>query len=112
MRTGRNCTTPSFSLSRIVLLIGIVLVDRDRSHVRCSFVLPTVVVTSRGADRVKSGHPWIYRSDVVDARASAGDRVAVVGARGRPIGRALYSDRSQIAVRMLTRGETEAGDDL
>ena len=73
---------------------------------------PTVVVTARGADRAKRGHPWIYRSDVVETRAAAGDRVQVVGPRGRPIGQALYSDRSQIAVRMLTRGEAAAGDDL
>lgn len=72
----------------------------------------TVVVSARGADRVESGHPWIYRSDVVDVRANAGDRVAVLGPRGRKLGQALYSDRSQIAVRMLTRGEAPADDDL
>jgi 23S rRNA (cytosine1962-C5)-methyltransferase len=72
----------------------------------------TVVVSARGADRVESGHPWIYRSDVVDVRANAGDRAAVLGPRGRKLGEALYSDRSQIAVRMLTRGEAPADDDL
>ena len=72
----------------------------------------TVVVSARGADRVESGHPWIYRSDVVDVRANAGDRVAVLGPRGRKLGEALYSDRSQIAVRLLTRGEASADDNL
>src|SRR6202163_3666305 len=75
-------------------------------------MVPTVVVSPRGEQRLKSGHPWIYRADVVDVRADAGDRVVVLGSRGRPMGQALYSDRSQIAVRMLTAGETPADDDL
>src|SRR5262245_12188866 len=62
----------------------------------------SVTISGRGEDRVQSGHPWIYRADVTDARAAAGDVVTVRGPRGRPIGRALYSDRSQIALRMLS----------
>lgn len=73
---------------------------------------PTVVVTHRGAERVRSGHPWVYRSDVADARAGAGDTVAVLGPRGRIVGHALFSDRSEIALRMLTRGDEPAGLDL
>ena len=73
---------------------------------------PTVVVSSRGAERIESGHPWIYRGDVVDARAAGGDRVVVRGPRGRTMGSALYSDRSQICLRMLTNGETAADDNL
>jgi 23S rRNA (cytosine1962-C5)-methyltransferase len=75
-------------------------------------MVPTVVVSARGADRIEGGHPWVYRSDVADVRASAGDRVTVLAPRGRPLGQALYSDRSQIAIRMLTRGEKHADDDL
>jgi 23S rRNA (cytosine1962-C5)-methyltransferase len=72
----------------------------------------TVVVSARGAERIESGHPWIYRADVVDVRATGGDRVVVRGPRGRTIGSALYSDRSQIALRMLSDGEKPADDDL
>jgi 23S rRNA (cytosine1962-C5)-methyltransferase len=74
---------------------------------------PTVTLSPHGERRVRSGHPWIYRSDVVDARATAGDRVVVRGARGQPLGQALYSDRSQIVLRMLTRtpDETDPADD-
>jgi len=73
---------------------------------------PTVVVSARGEQRLESGHPWIYRSDIVDARAAAGDRVQVRGPRGRKLGEALYSDRSQIAIRMLTRGDAPADEEL
>ncbi|HXG56755.1 MAG TPA: class I SAM-dependent rRNA methyltransferase [Vicinamibacterales bacterium] len=67
-----------------------------------------VRLTKRGEDRVVSGHSWVYRSDIAEARASAGATVRVLGPRGRPLGDALYSDRSEITVRMLTRGEARA----
>jgi 23S rRNA (cytosine1962-C5)-methyltransferase len=67
-----------------------------------------VRVTKRGEDRLQSGHPWVYRSDIAEARASAGATVRVVGPRGRPLGDALYSDRSEITIRMLTRGDVRA----
>lgn len=73
---------------------------------------PTVVVSARGEGRLRGGHPWIYRSDVVDVDSAAGDTVAVVGARGRLLGHALFSDRSQIALRMLTVGDAPAGPEL
>jgi 23S rRNA (cytosine1962-C5)-methyltransferase len=75
-------------------------------------MVPTAVVTGRGEDRVQSGHPWIYRADVADARASAGDLVAVRGPRGRVLGHALFSDRSQITLRMFAYGDGPAGEAL
>jgi 23S rRNA (cytosine1962-C5)-methyltransferase len=66
---------------------------------------PTVVMTARGAERWRRGHPWIYRADVAEVRAAAGDIVRVLGPRGRPAGWAFLSDRSQIALRMLSRSE-------
>jgi 23S rRNA (cytosine1962-C5)-methyltransferase len=75
-------------------------------------MIPTVVISARGEERLRGGHPWIYRSDVADVRASAGDRVVVRGPRGRTLGQALYSDRSQIAIRMLSHGEIAADDAL
>ena len=71
--------------------------------------MSSVVITPRGEERLRSGHPWIYKSDVARRDAVAGDTVRVVGARGRTVGHALYSDRSEITLRLLTRG-TEAAD--
>ena len=73
---------------------------------------PTVVLSARGELRLRSGHPWIYRADVADVQAAGGDRVVVRAPRGRILGYALYSDRSQIAVRMLSYGERPADDEL
>ncbi len=63
----------------------------------------TVTITHRGEERIRSGHPWIYKSDVAKVAARGGETVRVVGARGRSLGQALYSDRSEIALRLLTR---------
>ena len=64
---------------------------------------PNVVINSRGAERLEAGHLWIFRSDVRSAQAAAGDVVRVRDERGRFLGRAFYSDRSQITLRFLTR---------
>ena len=62
-----------------------------------------VTVTRRGSERARGGHLWIYRSDVRDAgAANGGEVVRVVDERGRFVAHALYSDRSEIALRVLT----------
>ncbi len=66
---------------------------------------PFLIIGTRGVDRVRSGHPWVYRSDVRSAQAEAGSIVRVNDERGKFLGRAFYSDKSQIAVRMLTRAD-------
>jgi len=68
----------------------------------------TVQITHRGEDRIRRGHPWIYRADIQEVDAMPGDTVVVLGPRQRRLGEALFSDRSQIALRLLTRGETQA----
>jgi 23S rRNA (cytosine1962-C5)-methyltransferase len=70
--------------------------------------MATVVVSTRGEERLRNGHPWIYRSDIRDVDAQPGDIVRVLGGHRRPMGSALFSDRSQITLRMLTAGEDVA----
>jgi 23S rRNA (cytosine1962-C5)-methyltransferase len=77
-----------------------------------SFLTSTVVVSARGEQRIRSGHPWIYRADVVQVEANGGDIVRVLGPRRRTLGSALFSDRSQITIRMLTTGDVVADDTL
>lgn len=72
---------------------------------------PSAVVSRRGADRLKTGHPWIYRSDIVDARAERGDIVRVLAERGRPLGWAYWSSESQIALRMVSTSAGPVFDD-
>ncbi|HEY6361514.1 MAG TPA: class I SAM-dependent rRNA methyltransferase [Vicinamibacterales bacterium] len=79
---------------------------------RAPGVKASVTVSTRGEERVRRGHPWIYRADVVDVQAAAGDIVEVLGPRNRTLGYALFSDRSQIPLRMLTRGDAPADQSL
>jgi len=70
-------------------------------------------VNRKGADRVESGHPWIFSSDVTDRDgAQPGAAVKVADGRGRPLGTAHYSSASQIAIRMLSRQIEEIGRDF
>lgn len=65
--------------------------------------LPTVRVNRKGADRIESGHLWIFVSDVIDdGDAGPGDAVRVVDPKGRSLGVAHYSSTSQIALRFLS----------
>ncbi len=65
-------------------------------------------VTPRGAERWVRGHPWIYRSDVVEAPDGPG-LVQVHDVRGKFIGQALHSPRSEIRLRLLERTDRPVG---
>src|SRR3954469_12421299 len=62
-----------------------------------------LTISARGEERIHNGHFWIYRTDVTGGSASPGDVVRVMGQRGRFLAKALYSDRSQITLRVLTQ---------
>jgi 23S rRNA (cytosine1962-C5)-methyltransferase len=72
--------------------------------------LPKVKISPRGVARLKSGHVWVYRSDIVSAEGvSPGSLVSVSDQRGKLLGTALYSSSSQIAVRMISREPISPG---
>jgi len=65
-----------------------------------------ITVNKRGADRIRGGHLWIYRSDVVEADEAAGGSVVVVRDQNQNfVGQAFFSDSSQIALRFLSQTE-------
>ena len=65
--------------------------------------LPVVKIARRGADRLKNGHVWVYRSDISSADGIApGALVRVTDERGKSLGAALFSSSSQIAIRMIS----------
>lgn len=61
-------------------------------------------VSARGAARWTRGHPWIYRSDVIDAPDTPGV-IPVLDQQGRFLGQALCSPRSEIRLRLLERSD-------
>ena len=65
--------------------------------------MPTAILKPKGEDRVRGGHPWVYRSDIADViDPEAGAIVEVRGPRNRMLGHALFSDQSQITIRMIS----------
>jgi 23S rRNA (cytosine1962-C5)-methyltransferase len=71
----------------------------------------TVTLSARGLERFQTGHPWIYRSDIARAPESAG-LYPVLDARGRTLGWAAVNPKSEITVRLMTRGERVANEAL
>jgi len=84
---------------------------------------PSVTISRRGADRIRAGHVWVYRSDIVEAKDVPPGAVVTVqelsdknvrptrplpGTDVRParpprtLGTAFYSTASQIALRMIS----------
>ncbi len=59
-------------------------------------------ISRHGADRFNSGHPWVYRSDLLGSPdAAPGAVVRVLDGRNVRLGCAHYSSKSMIALRML-----------
>jgi 23S rRNA (cytosine1962-C5)-methyltransferase len=61
----------------------------------------SAIVSNKGARRWTLGHPWIYRSDVIERPAGDAGAVRVSDQRGKPIGIALWSPHSEISLRLL-----------
>ena len=59
------------------------------------------VVSPKGARRWQQGHPWIFRSDVIQRPEMDAGAVRVRDSRGKPLGVALWSPRSEISLRLL-----------
>jgi 23S rRNA (cytosine1962-C5)-methyltransferase len=68
-------------------------------------IAPTITITKRGVERLASGHPWIYRSDVIPAAGVEPGVVRLIDQKNHFWGQALYSNQSQITLRFLTREE-------
>lgn len=73
---------------------------------------PQVTLTQHGANRMLSGHYWTYRSDIqATENVEPGDTVRLRDDCGRFLGKAWFSSRSQIALRLITREDIPVDDD-
>jgi 23S rRNA (cytosine1962-C5)-methyltransferase len=65
-----------------------------------------IILTAKGLRWWRTGHPWLYRDDLLPGQAAPpGEVVAVQDEQGRFLGRAFYSAKSRIALRLLTLAE-------
>lgn len=66
----------------------------------------TAVISAKGAARVREGHLWIYRSDVVvRPKVESGSVVRVADHRGRFVGWAHFGVETEITLRLLSKNE-------
>ncbi|MEO6209546.1 MAG: class I SAM-dependent rRNA methyltransferase [Gemmatimonadaceae bacterium] len=71
---------------------------------------PRATVSARGAERWDAGHPWIYRSDLIDPPDVPAGAIVVTDRGSRKLGVALYSPKSEIALRLLDRDASASLD--
>jgi 23S rRNA (cytosine1962-C5)-methyltransferase len=67
-------------------------------------------INRRAAVRLRSGHLWVYASDIESTEMPAGEPPAllpVADSRGLLLGTALYSPTSQIALRLVSRSSLD-----
>ncbi|MEB3238458.1 MAG: class I SAM-dependent rRNA methyltransferase [Candidatus Sericytochromatia bacterium] len=72
---------------------------------------PTVVLTRKGEDRLRQGHPWVFGADVAHADIDIAGWVDVLDRKGRPLGVASYNPATGLCLRMHggSRDTTEPG---
>lgn len=64
----------------------------------------TLIVNQKGAKRVESGHPWVFASDIIEAKdVEPGTAAEVYAQNQRFLGCGYYNPKSQISLRMLTK---------
>lgn len=68
----------------------------------------TVTVGPRGVHRIRAGHPWVYRPDIVsgpttDAGTGGPALVTVLDGHGRRLGCGTWAASTRLALRMLSR---------
>ena len=70
--------------------------------------METVVVSGKGAQRLRRNVPWCYRTELVsETKAERGAVVRVVDQQKNPIGLAFWASSSPIALRLLSRNTDE-----
>lgn len=76
--------------------------------------MATAVLIPGKEERVFSGHPWIFKSDInfVKGPHKPGDVVRVESSKRRFLAMAVYNPASQIALRILSRKEEKIDSDF
>ena len=66
-----------------------------------------VTINEKGAQRVLRRHPWVFRSDVVQAASGLkpGDIVSVQNKKGKFLGQAFYNAHSLITLRFISHSD-------
>ena len=73
--------------------------------------LPTVGVSRKGEERLRSGHLWVFGDDLRDLprELPPGSWVRILSRAGEPLGTGTLNLASRIALRVVSRGVVSPG---
>ncbi|MBQ3792167.1 MAG: class I SAM-dependent rRNA methyltransferase [Clostridia bacterium] len=74
---------------------------------------PKAVVSPKAEKSLREGHVWVYDTEIVslDAPVKNGDITDVLSGKGRWLGSALYSEKSKIRLRLISRNTNDRFDE-
>ena len=74
---------------------------------------PKILITDKAARSLRSGHPWVYADEVLQADAACvnGQIVDVTTRGGHWLGAGFYNSASKIRVRVLSRNANDRFDE-
>ena len=75
--------------------------------------LPKVEVSRKAENSIKSGHPWIYHTEIVGFRQEPGngELTDIVSQQGKYLGTGFYNNHSKIRIRMITSNYNDRFDE-
>ena len=73
---------------------------------------PSFIITKKGSAWVGTGHPWIYAQEIISKSAEPenGALVDALSENGRYLGTGLYSRKSKIGLRLISRNANDRFD--
>lgn len=74
----------------------------------------TITITNKGLRRVQTLHPWVFDNDLraTDSTPDTPSVVTLVDMQNNLVGQGLFNPKSKIAVRLLTRAQTDINADF
>lgn len=75
-------------------------------------IYPRFTVTKKAEISIKAGHPWVYGEEITAGEnVENGSAVDVISQKGSYLGTGIYSEKSKIRIRLLTRNANDRLDE-
>lgn len=75
-------------------------------------IYPRFTVTKKAEISIKAGHPWVYGEEITAGEnIENGSAVDVISQKGSYLGTGIYSEKSKIRIRLLTRNANDRLDE-
>jgi len=108
-RTGASKGKMAGASSGTAFFFSVVPYGARPMSTKTEDALPTVILRPGEADRVLSGHPWIYSGSILrlTAEVTDGAAVQVKDHRHRFLGTGFYNSKSKISVRLIDQDRAD-----